>query len=104
MIVRCTSPTHESAKNYFHRGIKVCDDWKTFVGFQSWALANGYRLGLSIERKESAGNYEPDNCEWITLAENGRRASVARKAREDWMVREILRLTKRVEELERHLA
>lgn len=83
MVGRCTVVGHTSYRNYGAKGINVCEQWRTFPPFKVWALANGYSEGLdlplaqrlSIERKQSKGNYEPDNCEWITRAENSRRAN-----------------------------
>ena len=59
--------------NKKYEGIEVCDEWMKYAQFKEWALDNGYREGLTIERKNSAGNYEPSNCEWITKSENSRR-------------------------------
>lgn len=42
-----------------------------------WAKKNGYRDGLTIDRIDPCGNYEPNNCRWLTRAENARRAAVA---------------------------
>lgn len=69
---RCR-PTDKNDKNirWYGRGIKVCDEWEnSFEVFEKWALANGYRLGLSIDRVDNDGNYEPSNCEWVTRSVN----------------------------------
>lgn len=74
MRQRCNNPNHRAFKWYGGKGVKVCQEWGTFENFMTWALANGYDDGLTIDRKESDGNYDPNNCRWITRAENTRRA------------------------------
>ena len=69
MRQRCNNPKNKAYKNYGGRGISVCNSWGAFETFEIWALNNGYSEGLSIDRIENDGNYEPDNCRWIPLAE-----------------------------------
>lgn len=70
MRKRCSLKTVKAYKNYGSRGIKVCDDWENnFASFYNWAISNGYKEGLSIDRIDVDGNYEPNNCRWITKAE-----------------------------------
>lgn len=68
---RCSSActTEPARSNYYGRGIRVCEDWMEFEAFQLWALANGYRRGLTLERKDNSGNYEPSNCTFATWKE-----------------------------------
>src|ERR1700722_17733321 len=62
-------------KGYADKGITVCREWESFEPFRDWAVANGWRKGLSLDRIRSSGDYEPSNCEWITRSENSRRAA-----------------------------
>lgn len=71
MKQRCYNPNNRSYKTYGGRGIKVCDEWRdNFMAFHDWAIANGYEEGLTIDRIDNDGDYEPNNCRWITLQEN----------------------------------
>jgi len=67
---RCRNPNCPGFKFYGARGIKVCKAWQTFEPFRDWALAHGYKEGLSIDRINSTGNYTPSNCQWLTRSEN----------------------------------
>ncbi|MBE6928051.1 MAG: hypothetical protein E7467_06140 [Ruminococcaceae bacterium] len=59
---------------YGGRGISVCEEWHQFPPFYEWAMANGYTDDLTIDRINVDGNYEPSNCQWITMEENIRKA------------------------------
>lgn len=71
MKQRCYNPNTKAFKTYGARGIQVCDEWKSgFKLFYEWAVNNGYSDNLEIDRINTYGNYEPENCRWITHADN----------------------------------
>ena len=79
MRQRCNDSNHHKYKNYGGRGIKVCKEWnEDFLPFYKWAIENGYSKGLSIDRINNDGGYNPSNCRWITVAENSRHKSTIR--------------------------
>lgn len=78
---RCYNSNNHAYHNYGGKGVILCEEWQSFVPFYEWAIKNGYKEGLTIERINSNGNYSPDNCEWITLSENTTRANIGRKGK-----------------------
>lgn len=70
MMTRCFNPNREQYLDYSGRGITVCDRWKSFENFHQ---DMGDRPeGLTLDRIDVDGNYEPGNCRWITTAEQNR--------------------------------
>lgn len=76
---RCYNKNNARYFDYGGRGIIVCDEWKnSFEKFYNWAIKNGYKENLTIDRINNDGNYEPKNCKWSTNEEqcNNRRSNI----------------------------
>ena len=73
MKSRCYNPNASKYYLYGGKGIKVCDEWldkeNGFMNFYNWAMQNGYRDDLTIDRIDSDKDYEPTNCRWATYKE-----------------------------------
>lgn len=76
---RCGNPNNNHYESYGGRGIAICDEWKNdYESFRKWCLLNGYvedikpnnRNNLTIDRIDVNGNYEPNNCRFVTNQEN----------------------------------
>jgi len=76
---KCFSPNYRDYSKYGGRGISVCFDWGSFPAFEKWSLSNGWKKGLCIHRVNHNGNYEPDNCMFLTRAQHNRIHSKMRK-------------------------
>jgi len=72
LFKRCNNPNSTDYDNYGARGIKICNEWRDFINFKNWAFVNGYSDNLTIERKDINGDYEPNNCIWITKQEQAK--------------------------------
>jgi hypothetical protein len=67
MLRRCRDPRN---RDYGGRGISVCERWQGRDGFANFLADMGERPeGLSIDRIDNDGNYEPSNCRWATAKE-----------------------------------
>lgn len=78
MMDRCYREKAANYNDYGGRGITVCEEWKNIEKFESWALLNGYRKGLTLDRIDVNGNYEPSNCRWVDMKtqDNNRRNTI----------------------------
>lgn len=76
---RCYSQKSHAYKWYGAKGVRMCKEWEQrFLNFYEWAIANGYSDNLSIERIDSAKNYEPSNCKWIPLSQQNSNKRISR--------------------------
>jgi hypothetical protein len=68
---RCYDKSRSQYSNYGGRGIVMCDKWKNdFMSFHKWAITNGYKEELKIDRINNDGNYTPENCRFVTDSTN----------------------------------
>lgn len=70
---RCLNPNNNRYKYYGAKGIGICTCWKKdFKIFFKWSIENGYKDGLSIDRIDVNGDYEPNNCRWVCQKKQNR--------------------------------
>lgn len=86
---RCYNPNSKDYRWYGAKGIEICKEWINYPpAFEVWALGNGYKPGLTIDRVDPTKDYCPENCRWVPLEENSRRSG-----RVNWITVDGLTLT-----------
>ena len=56
-----------------YTGKTMCGEWKnSFTNFYDWAISNGYKSNLSIDRIDNNKGYEPSNCRWVDMKQQSR--------------------------------
>jgi len=69
MIQRCTNPSNNNYPYYGGRGIKVCESWLNSFEQFSQDMFPSWSKGMTIDRINNDGDYEPTNCKWSTRKE-----------------------------------
>ena len=72
MMIRCYDTNRKAYRWYGAKGIRVYKLWHKFTVFAAWARSHGYQDDLTIDRRDTTKNYCPENCLWVTRAENSR--------------------------------
>ena len=81
MKTRCNNPNRKEYKYYGGRGISICKRWEKFQNFYN---DMGDRPeGLTLDRIDNDGNYEPENCRWTTYAEQNHNSRWAKLTKQD---------------------
>jgi hypothetical protein len=103
MLMRCYNPNRKQYYLYGGRGIKVCDEWlgsnpKGFSNFYTWAITHGYkeellsngRNNLTLDRIDCNKDYCPENCRWVTNAEQQRNKRINKEFEYDGITKTML--------------
>ena len=81
MMERCYLKSSSNYERYGGKGVTVCEEWHDINKFAEWAETSGYAPGLTIDRIDPLGNYEPNNCQWLTRSENSKKSHTDKKKR-----------------------
>ena len=75
MLNRCYNKKDKSYRWYGNKGVEVCSEWINNPGlFEMWAIENGYNDEMTLDRKDADKNYCPENCQWLSIEDNVRKA------------------------------
>lgn len=91
MMARCYDTKDKDYRWYGEKGVGVYGPWRNNPKlFEEWAIDNGYNDDLTIDRIDSNKDYCQENCQWISLTENVRKAGKV-----NWVTVEGVTLTGR---------
>lgn len=79
MKSRCYQESNTRFNEHGGRGIRVYAEWLEFIPFRDWALSNGYSDDKYMDREQVDGNYEPDNCRFVSIGLSNRNTQLLRK-------------------------
>lgn len=79
MIQRTNNPEKDNYHYYGGRGITCCEKWESFNVFADWALGNGYKDNLEMDRIDNDKGYQPDNVRFIPKYQNMQNTGLSKK-------------------------
>ena len=82
MKLRCEDSRHDSYELYSSKGRDICEEWKNDMSaFMDWALNNGWKKGLVLDREDNSLGYSPENCRFVTYKENSHNSDIQRRSK-----------------------
>lgn len=86
---RCKGSDAHNRRLYKDRGISVCEEWLEFKPFLAWAMSNGYRDDLTLDRIDPFADYSPENCRWVSYTVQNRHLSQRKSSLGERNIRKV---------------